>query len=288
MSVALNGLRKVKRFREREVALEDAAPVGFTPREADPDLKVRLAQAIDDLPEGYRAVFVMHVPGQGQAAAGAGRLRGRPEPMTDDDRLDQRIREAARAYNAPPETPRDAMWERIAAARRAAPEARVLPLRRRWAGLASVAAAAAAVLAIGVGIGRVSVRSDPVAVEARSSANVTAYRLAAQEHLGQSEAFLTLFRASLRERRDHRLAAASARQLLASNRLLLDSPAALDPATRLLLEDLELVLAEIAQLSPGSRAEDLELIRDGIERGDVMPRLRTAVPAGSAPTQGVL
>jgi hypothetical protein len=61
-----------------------------------------------------------------------------------------------------------------------------------------------------------------------------------------------------------------------------------DPATKVLLEDLELVLAQIAQLAPGSRAEDLELIREGIERGDVMPRLRTAVPAGSAPTQGVL
>jgi RNA polymerase sigma-70 factor (ECF subfamily) len=60
MSVSLNGLRKVKRFREREVSLDDALPVGFTPREADPDLKTRLAQAIEDLPEGYRAVFVMH------------------------------------------------------------------------------------------------------------------------------------------------------------------------------------------------------------------------------------
>ena len=60
ISVSLNGLRKVKRFREREVALEDAVSVGFTPREADPDLKVRLARAIDDLPDGYRAVFVMH------------------------------------------------------------------------------------------------------------------------------------------------------------------------------------------------------------------------------------
>jgi hypothetical protein len=212
--------------------------------------------------------------------------------MTDDP-LDERIRDAARAYNAPPETPREAMWARIAAARSgagaarrsAAPEVRVIPFRRwRWAGLA---AAAAAVLAVGVGIGRVSVRQDPVAVES-PSAKATAYRLAAQEHLGQSEVFLTLFRASLQERRDQRLAAASARQLLATNRLLLDSPAALDPATRLLLEDLELVLAEIAQLSPSSRVEDLELIRDGIERGDVMPRLRTAVPAGSAPTGGML
>jgi hypothetical protein len=200
-----------------------------------------------------------------------------------DDQLDQRLREAARAYNAPPETPREEMWAKIQAGRgRRGP--RVLEFRPRrmlW-----VAAAAAAVLALGVGIGRVSVAPETPSWE--EPANATTYRLAAQEHLGQSEAFLTLFRASVGERTDHRLASASARQLLATNRLLLDSPAAVEPATRLLLEDLELVLAEIAQLSPRSRAEDLQLIRDGMERGNVMPRLRTAVPAGAAPTQGVL
>jgi hypothetical protein len=202
-----------------------------------------------------------------------------------DDGLDQRIREAARAYNAPPETPREEMWARIQAGRQRVPAApRVLPFRRRWA---PWAAAAAAILALGIGIGRVSVGTESSAWDG-PSANATTYRMAAQEHLSQSEAFLTLFRTSLEERTDHRLASASARQLLATNRLLLDSPAAVDPATRLLLEDLELVLAEIAQLSPRSREQDLQLIRDGIERGDMMPRLRTAVPSGAAPTQGVL
>ena len=201
-----------------------------------------------------------------------------------DDRLDERIRELARAYNPPPEAPREAMWARIAEGRRTLPQPRVIPLHRRlWAGLA---AAAAVILAVGVGIGRVSAPQGP-AWEG-PSVNTAAYHIAAQEHLGQSEAFLTLFRTSLLRQDDHRLAAASARQLLATNRLLLDSPAAVDPSTRLLLQDLELVLAGIAQLSPSSRAEDLQLIRDGIEGGDVMPRLRTAVPAGSAPTQGVL
>ena len=205
--------------------------------------------------------------------------------MKDDDRLDERILDAARGYHPPPATPRDEMWARIAAARAPIPEARLIPLwRRRWIGLAT---AAAAVLAIGVGIGRFSAAPAETTWEGPST-NATAYRMATQEYLAQSEAFLTLFRASLGERGDHRLAAAAARQLLATNRLLLDSPAAADPATRVLLEDLELVLAQITQLAPGPRAEDLELIRDGIERGDVMPRLRTAVPAGSAPTQGVL
>jgi RNA polymerase sigma-70 factor, ECF subfamily len=60
VSITLNGLRKVRRFREREVALDDAGGVGTMPREAEPDLKVRLRQAIDDLPDGYRTVFVMH------------------------------------------------------------------------------------------------------------------------------------------------------------------------------------------------------------------------------------
>jgi len=199
-----------------------------------------------------------------------------------DDQLDEWLREAARSYNAPPRTPREEMWAGIQAGRSRA--TRVLELKPRrllWA------AAAAAVLAVGIGIGRVSVEPETTAWRG-PSANATTYRLAAQEHLSQSEAFLTLFRTSLEERTDHRLASASARQLLATNRLLLDSPAAIEPATRLLLEDLELVLAEIAQLSPQSLEQDLQLIRDGIERGDVMPRLRTAVPAGAAPTQGVL
>ena len=60
ISVTLNGLRKVRRQNEREVGLDDFTPAGQTRREAEPDLKTRLNQAIDDLPEGYRAVFVMH------------------------------------------------------------------------------------------------------------------------------------------------------------------------------------------------------------------------------------
>ena len=60
ISVTLNGLRKVRRRNERELDLDEGMPVGHITREAEPDLKVRLTQAIDDLPEGYRAVFVMH------------------------------------------------------------------------------------------------------------------------------------------------------------------------------------------------------------------------------------
>lgn len=59
-SVALNGLRKVKRFRQRETDLDDAGHVAGGPRQAEPDLKRRLHAAIDALPEGYRTVFLLH------------------------------------------------------------------------------------------------------------------------------------------------------------------------------------------------------------------------------------
>ena len=60
LSVALNGLRKVKRFRQRETGLEEAALISASPRRSEPDLKIRMRDAIDRLPEGYRTVFVMH------------------------------------------------------------------------------------------------------------------------------------------------------------------------------------------------------------------------------------
>lgn len=203
------------------------------------------------------------------------------EPL--DEPLDESLRAAAREYHSPPETPRDAMWRAIQA-RRPAPY-RWLP----WA------AAAAALLALGIGIGRMSshreggtVSPAPVAAAPGPRVNATAYRLATVEHLGQSEAFLTRFRLQVRAGTEERRSSATARQLLATNRLLLDSPAARDRKTRLLLEDLELVLAEIAQLSPEAAPGDRELIREGLERGGMLPRLRTGVPAGTTPTRGDL
>ena len=88
-----------------------------------------------------------------------------------DDRLDQRLREAARSYNAPPETPRAAMWAGIQAARRAgAREAGDEDAKPRGSRLqvfgprrVAWAAAAAAVLAAGIGIGRVSIAPETTA-----------------------------------------------------------------------------------------------------------------------------
>ncbi len=59
-SVSLNGLRKFKRFRDREVELHEDTGTAARTRSVEPDLRDRLHHAIDRLPEGYRAVFVMH------------------------------------------------------------------------------------------------------------------------------------------------------------------------------------------------------------------------------------
>lgn len=215
--------------------------------------------------------------------------------MRDDD-LETWLEEATEEYHRPPPTPREAMWRAIEARRRPLP-GRGSPAAgfRRWIPLA---AAAGLLLASGIGIGRLS-RTPPPPAPAPAvgspstvpaperDVGATAYRLAALEHLSQSEEFLTLFRRSLGQG-DARLASTTARRLLGTNRLLLDSPAALDRRTRLLLEDLELVLAGIAQLPDHVRRQDVDLITDGMEQGQVMPRLRTAVPAGAASRQGDL
>ncbi len=60
VSVALNGLRKTKRLRNREAPMEEGLMIGASRTEAEPDLKERMARAIDALAEKYRAVFVMH------------------------------------------------------------------------------------------------------------------------------------------------------------------------------------------------------------------------------------
>jgi hypothetical protein len=124
-----------------------------------------------------------------------------------------------------------------------------------------------------------------VATPGRASPNSTpasAYQLAAVRHLSEAEALLTSFRT--RSTTDQQMDAqlgSWARSLLSNTRLLLDSPVANDPQRRPLLEDLELVLVQIVQLSPGSTVQDRDLIEKTLQQDHVMTRLRTAIPAGS-------
>jgi hypothetical protein len=107
----------------------------------------------------------------------------------------------------------------------------------------------------------------------------TAYRLVTLTHLSDAEAMLTSFRSHTDEKMDAAMAK-WARDLLTNTRLLLDSPAAADPRRRQLLEDLELTLVDIVQLSPNAGAQDRQMIEKNLDQGHVLTRLRTAIPAG--------
>ena len=60
VSMALTALRKKKRRLLREADLDDAATLPDSRMEGDPDLRDRLMQAIDALPEKLRVTVVLH------------------------------------------------------------------------------------------------------------------------------------------------------------------------------------------------------------------------------------
>jgi len=132
-------------------------------------------------------------------------------------------------------------------------------------------------------------RSTPGAsteVASTDSAASALYRAAAVQTLVQAEAVLTAYRGAESTTRDPQAmqqAARWARDVLSSTRLLIDSPAGRDPQMRMLFTDLELVLAQIVQLSGTPlEASERELIDRAMRDRDLLPRLRSAVPAGSA------
>jgi len=106
-----------------------------------------------------------------------------------------------------------------------------------------------------------------------------AYNLVAAQHLTQAEALLTAFKGDLNQGRMDTQMASWGKELLSNTRLLLDSPVATDPVRRKLLQDLELVLVQIVQLSPSASARDRDLIRGALTDDEVLTRLRTAIPA---------
>ena len=220
-----------------------------------------------------------------------GQNDGRADGQTDS--LPDRVLAAARGLNAPPEPPREEIWARIQAerkGRRAGQPHDVLPLRSsdRLSVRPSIRptiwiTGIAALLAVGIGIGRLTIRpAAPIGPGATTTAlkdrGKVAYSVATGEHLSRVETLLT----SLRTGQDQAQFSAQARELLTSTRLLLDSPGAADPKVRALLQDLELILVQVAQLDGASGHEELDLLTDGLEQRQVIPRLRTAIPAGPA------
>lgn len=212
--------------------------------------------------------------------------------MTDNmDRTPEEIRAALREYNDSPELQNadlDAMWQAVesAAFEQARTTAtvvdrfsmtRLLPL--------------AATLVIGIGIGRFALPgTEPASPAADAASHATAdsvsleepYQSTTSRYLGQAVALLASLPAEVREGRTNEPYMGRAHDLLLTTRLLMDSPAVADPRFRTLLEDLELVLAQVVRLQSAESSEELELIRQALEQRDVLPRLRSAVANISA------
>ena len=152
------------------------------------------------------------------------------------------------------------------------------------------AGAIAATLVFGVLIGRVTAtaphsprRSPPLRRRdahgrLASTAAADPYQRTTQEFLGRTAVLLAgaPVQASRAGTNDAKLAD-QAQQLLGTTRLLLDSPVGREQRMKDLLEDLELVLAQVARLQPQRPGESLTLINEALEERDVVPRIRSAV-----------
>lgn len=234
-----------------------------------------------------------------------------------DDKFDEFLEREARSYHEPPPTPRDAMWARIDAERRTRP-AGAVPARRWWIMTAALAATLLLGIAIGTRMtrganpaapGTVAVRPVPSAPAVVASAPPShaapataparppgstlpngsatmAFDAAAADHLGRAEALLTTFNTESAHGTIDPQIGAWAGDLLTTTRLLMDSPRASNPQTRKLLSDLEVVLAQIAQLKaqPDSQSDELEIIEHAVRGQNMMTRLRQATPSGPMPS----
>ena len=120
---------------------------------------------------------------------------------------------------------------------------------------------------------------------------MSAYRVAVVEHMARAEVLLTSFLAESRTSPTGTRAAAQfaalSRDLLKTTRLLLATRTADDPALTRLLEDLELVLMQISQYSSEGRRGDLDAINQSLDRRNVLPKLRSTIPAGASASTGI-
>ncbi len=98
------------------------------------------------------------------------------------------------------------------------------------------------------------------------------------QHLRHTDVFLTAFRTDARAGRVAPEVITWAHQLLVTTEMLRDSKAVHDPRMRSLLQDLELVLVQIAHYQPQRGARDVELVQDAMDDSGLLTRVRGAIP----------
>lgn len=225
--------------------------------------------------------------------------------MMDDNNkdLDELVNELAQQRHEPPPVPRDRMWRQIDAARASRrtdpvadarrtwrPTLQWLTLRRIW-----YPAAVAIVLVVGISIGRhmdlgdtspqmAVVPHDSLATETpqlESSNNDLVYQLAAVDLFNRADVLLTDFQTTdCGKTPQDEVVPEWAGGMLLQTRLLLSSPVAENRELSPLLEDLELVLAQIVGISANNCVRDRAWIREGLDERFTLDRLRVAADSG--------
>jgi hypothetical protein len=202
--------------------------------------------------------------------------------MMSDKDLERRLTELRDHWRVANEPPLDRMWERIEADVFTAPR-RFLP---RWI---RPILPLAATLILGFGIGQLAPRLfNPAPADSARFASALDQRMPvrnvdaqeipfvglATDYLERVTALLVTLAGNTRDGTSLEYSTTQARDLLATTRLLMDSPQPMNSHLHGLLEDLELVLAQIARLPARPDAPDVYLIDQALDQRDVIPRLR--------------
>jgi hypothetical protein len=192
----------------------------------------------------------------------------------DEKELQEHLSALKETWRVPPEPPLAEMWQ-VIESRSFAPA----QTRRPWI---RTVLPLAATLVLGFGLGQVVPRlaspNRPTKDTAQETSDRTTEQAAfvgvATNYLERVTALLVNLTDESRQGKPLEGTNERARDLLATTRLLLDSPNVNDPHLRDLLDDLELVLAQIVRLPGRAAAPDVYLIDQALDQREVLPRLR--------------
>jgi hypothetical protein len=192
----------------------------------------------------------------------------------DEKELERRLGELKDTWRIPRDPPLAEMWEAV--------ESRAFPGRPARTPWTRALLPLAAMLLLGFGVGQLAPRllqrraapsPAPMAViPAASAESHDPFVGIATDYIERVTGLLVTL--SDAPHRDRSIPIAQARELLATTRLLMDSPQASNPHLRALLDDLELVLAQIVRLPPRAASPDVYLIDQTLDEREVLPRLR--------------